>query len=289
MLEWDDLRVLLAVARHGSLTAAARTIGVTQPTMSRRVEGLESRLGAPLFERQASGVALTALGTSLLDMAEQMEDAAMTVERRIAARGTGLDGLVRVTTLEWIGQHVLAPVLARFARLHPGLVVELLATERLLNLARHEADIAIRTARFDQDGLVQRRLRESHWAVYAGEAYLAEWGEPDFGAGCPGHALLLLPEAQAAKAQLNWLRDEAAPRARIALQSNNIDVLAAASVAGAGLVMLPRLVGDAIGGLRRLHAPGTPPRRELWLGYHEDLRHTPRVRALTTFIAAEMT
>jgi DNA-binding transcriptional LysR family regulator len=288
MLEWDDLRLLLAIARHGSLTAAARVLGVTQPTMGRRVENLEDRLGARLFERTAAGVALSALGTSLLPLAEQMERSALAAERQIAARDTGLDGLVRITTLEWTGHHLLAPVLAGFCRLHPGVTVELLTADRVFSLTRHETDIALRPVRFDQEGLVQRRIGAMPRGLYASRTYLAERGEPDFAAGCPGHTLITLPDSLFTLAQAQWLRDTLAPQAHIALQSNSLDVQAAAAVAGAGLALLPRSIGDALSGLQRLHPPQTPPDRELWLGFHEDLRHTLRVRALVDYIAAEM-
>lgn len=288
MFEWDDLRFLLAISRRGSLTAAARELGVTQPTMSRRVEHLETRLGAALFERSSAGMALNSLGTSLLGLAEQMEQAALAAERRIAARGTGLEGLVRVTTLEWVGHHVLAPILAGFCRQHPGITVELLTDDRVFSLTRHEADIAVRVTRFEQDGLVQRRIGSSPRALYASETYLAERGEPDFAAGCPGHALVTLPEAVVALAQARWLQDHLAPKAHVALRSNSLDVQVATAAAGAGLALLPCKLGDSLPALRRLNPPEPPPEREFWLGFHEDLRHTPRVRALANHIAAEM-
>ena len=288
MFEWDDLRFVLAIARQGSLTAAARVLGVTQPTMGRRLEHLEARLGATLFERAAGGVALNALGTSLLPLAEQMEQSALAAERRIAARDTGLDGLVRITTLEWVGNHLLAPVLAGFCRLHPGVTVELLTADRAFSLTRHEADIALRATRFEQDGLVQRKVGASPRGLYASEAYLAERGEPDYAAGCPGHALITLPGEGFALPQTHWLRDHLAPQAHIALQSNSMDVHAAAALAGAGLAVLPCTLGDKLPGLRRLTPPEPPPERELWLGFHEDLRHTLRVRTLVNHIAAAM-
>ena len=288
MLEWDDLRFVLAIARHGSLTAAARVLGVTQPTMGRRLEHLEARLGVALFERAASGVALSVLGTSLLPLAEQMEQSALGAERRIAARDTGLDGLVRITTLEWVGQHVLTPILAGFCRLHPGVTVELLTADRVFSLTRHETDIALRTTRFDQDGLVQRKVGVSSRGLYTSEAYLAERGVPDYAAGCPGHALITLPNAAFTIPYMHWLGDHLAPRAHVALQSNSMDVQAAAAQAGAGLAILPCRLGDNMPGLRRLDPPEPPPGRELWLGFHEDLRHTLRVRALVNHLATGM-
>lgn len=288
MLEWDDLRFVLAVARHGSLTATARVLGVTQPTMGRRLEHLEARLGAALFERTASGVTLSALGTSLLPLAEQMEQSALAVERRIAARDTGLGGLVRITTLEWVGHHILTPILAEFCRLHPGVTVELLTADRVFSLARHEADIALRTSRFEQDSSVQRKVGVSPQGLYASEAYLAKHGVPDYAAGCPGHMLVTMPDAAFTVPHVYWLRDHLAPKAHVALQSNSLDVHAAAAMAGAGLVILPRILGDHVAGLRRLNPPEPAPEREFWLGFHEDLQHTPRVRSLVDHIAAKM-
>lgn len=288
MLEWDDLRFVLAVARHGSLTAAARALGVTQPTMGRRLENLEARLGTPLFDRSPAGVSLNALGTSLLELAEQMEQSALAADRRIASRDTGLEGTVRVTALEYIGHHLLAPMLAGFCGLHPGITVELLTDDRLFSLTKREADIAIRLTPFEQEGLVQRKLGPSPRGLYAGVAYLALRGEPDFGAGCPGHALVMLPEGAATRAQVQWLRDQIAPQATVALVSNSVDVQAAAVVAGAGMAVLPCGLADATAGLCRLKPPEPPPQRELWIGFHEDLRHTARVRTLATYIAAHI-
>lgn len=289
MLEWDDLRFLLAIARHGSLTAAARATGVTQPTMGRRLENLEARLGVRLFERTPAGVALNVLGTSLMPLAEQMEQSALAADRRIAARDTGLEGVIHVTTVEWIGRHLLAPVLAGFSRLHPKITIQLVTADRVFSLTRHETEIALRPTRFEQEGLVQRRIGTLPRALYASEVYLAEHGEPDYAAGCPGHTLITLSDIFTELPNVQWLRDHLAPRAHVALQSNSLDVHVAAALAHAGLVILPRIMGDSFPGLRRLSSPEPPSARELWLGFHEDLRHTLRVRALVDHIAAGLT
>lgn len=288
MLDWDDLRFILAISRNGSLTAAARDLGVTQPTMSRRMEHLEHRLGSPLFDRQPTGVLLNPLGTSLLGMAEQMEQAALAAERRLAARGTGLEGTVRLTTLEWIGQHLLAPILASFGRQHPGITVQLLTADRVLNLARHEADIAVRVMPFEQDALVQRRLSSVPHALFASEAYLAERGTPDFASGCPGHAIVTFLDTPATFAQVQWLQHRIARRAQVAVTSNSLDVQLVAIMSGAGFGALPERAALSRPILKKLAPPEPPPGHDIWLGYHEDLRHTPRVRALADHIANEM-
>ena len=286
MLEWDDLRFVLAIARHGSLTAAARSVGVTQPTMGRRLEKLEARLGVRLFERTVSGLALNVLGTSLIPLAEQMEQSGLAAERRIAARDTGLEGVIYVTTVEWLGRHLLAPLFASFIREHPRTTIQLVTAEHYLSLARHETEIALRPTRFEQEDLVQRRIGGLPRALYASHDYLTDRGEPNYAAGCPGHMLITLLDSMSALPHRRWLCEHLAPRAHIAVQSNSIDVHVEVALAGAGLVLLPCLMADGLSGLCRLQPPEPPPVRELWLGFHEDLRHTRRVHALVDHIAA---
>ncbi|HYZ63863.1 MAG TPA: LysR family transcriptional regulator [Acetobacteraceae bacterium] len=287
MLEWNDVLVFLAIARQRSLSAAARELKVTQPTMGRRLELLEERIGVRLFERSATGAVLTEFGASLVPAAERMEEAALAFERHLAGRGTGLDGSVRVTCVEWFGSHVLAPIIAAFSHLHPGITVQLIADGRTLNLGRHEADIALRFAEFGQNGVVQRKATEIGYGLYASETYLRAHGEPDFATGCEGHALITVDEALGHLADVHWLR-QIASKARIAFRSNSRDTQVHTALAGTGLVSLPRCMGDGVAGLRRLHPPVPAPIREVWLGYHQDLRETPRIRAVAGFIAEEL-
>ena len=287
MLEWNDIRVFLAIVRHGSLTAAARSLSVTQPTMGRRLDVLHERLGVRLFERTPTGAVITQLGAALVAEAERMEAAALDIERRLAGRNTGLGGLVQVTCVEWFGVHVLAQIIARFSRQHPGIIVQLLPDGRSLNLARHDADIALRFAEFDHDAVVQRQVAEIGYGLYASPAYLEQHGEPDYEAGCPGHALITMPEANAHLADARWLQ-QVAPEARIAFRTGSRDAQIHTALAGVGLVALPRYLGDGVTGLCRLQPTLSPPIREVWLGYHEDLRDTPRVRAVAAFLAEEL-
>src|SRR5262245_3813975 len=139
-VDWDDLKLVLAIARHGSLSSAARALGTTQPTVSRRLDGLERRMGAKLFERAVNGLLPSALCAALLQPLGEMEIAAQAVERRVAARDTGLEGRITLTSLAWFGDDVLAPLLARFGALHRSVTIELVNDPRLFNLARREAD-----------------------------------------------------------------------------------------------------------------------------------------------------
>jgi len=179
-MDWDDLKFAFAVARHGSLSAAARVLGTTQPTVSRRLDGLERRIGVKLFERGASGLSPTPLCAALVDGLQRMEDGALAVERRIAARDTGLQGAISVTSLDWLGDGVIAPIAARFGALHPLVAVELLVEPRVFNLSRREADIAFRFGPFQQEDLVERKVAEIGYGLYAAPAYLDRHGKPDF-------------------------------------------------------------------------------------------------------------
>lgn len=283
MLDWDDLKFFLAVARHGSRSAAARVLHVAQPTVGRRLAALERRLGARLF----SGSELTATGQRMLHHAERMELDALAAERIGAGRDVGVRGKVAVTASEWLVQRVLARAFAPLLASHPALEVDLRADTRPLNLARREADVAVRPARFDQQEIIQREVAVLAFGLYASDAYLAERGLPDFSAGAPGHALIAMSESLATIVDVEFL-PRVASRARVVARTNGRESMATLVAAGVGLAVLPRLVGDAIPGLRWLSTPVEPPRRSLWLGVHRDVRSVPRVKAVAAHLATEL-
>jgi len=288
MLDWDDLRFFLAVARHGSLSAAARALAVAQPTAGRRLAAFERRLGTKLFRRTPAGHALTPAGRAILQHAEGIELHVLTVERVAAGRDAGLEGVVRITSTEWFGRQVLAPVITQFCADHPGITVELCADVRLYNLAQREADVAVRLGAFAQREIVQRKLARVAFGLYAAPGYLAARGAPDFARGGEGHTLIAMTDALgAAFPDSAWLA-EVAPAARVACRTTSRDAQAALGVAGAGLVTLPRFLGDATAGLRGLAPPSSVPGRDAWLGVHRDTRATPRVRALADVLAREV-
>ncbi|WP_437308394.1 LysR family transcriptional regulator [Sorangium sp. So ce388] len=285
MLNWDDLRYFLAVARHGNLSAAARALKVTQPTVGRRIDAFERRLGAKLFLRSPSGFALSAAGEGVLGHAERMEQGALAAELAAAGRDAGLKGHLRVTASEWLAVRVLGPLLAPFLARHPAISVDLVADARWLSLPRREADIALRPAAFEHHEVFQREVARIGFGLYASEAYLSERGPPDFGRQCEGHALVTMSSDEPpAVADLPWLRAVAA-QARVAARTNGREAQATMGAAGVGLVCLPRYLGDATAGLRLLTPPSPPPERALWLGVHRDARAVPRVKALVAFIA----
>ncbi|MBI2256240.1 MAG: LysR family transcriptional regulator [Proteobacteria bacterium] len=275
-MEWSDLKVFLAIARAGTLAKAAVAVGLTQPTMGRRLRALEAALGQTLFQRGSGGFILTDEGQAILAHAERMEEEALAVSRVTAGRG--LSGEIRLASSDWFGAHVLTPALAHFTQAHPGITVELLTDQRRYSLARREADLAFRIASFDEPDVIQRKALTMAYALYGPASSLpASLGE---GAGI---SLVTLDEAFSDLPDRAWLR-RVLPKARIALRSNNRDVQAQACAAGAGLAVLPRLLGDHVPGLCAVNLIEAPPSRDVWVGYHRDLKHMARLRALLDFL-----
>ena len=287
MLDWDDLRYFLAVAREGSLSAAARALAVAQPTVGRRISAFEHSLGARLFVATPAGQKLSATGRRLLPHAEQMERDALAAERILSGRDTGVSGPVCITASEWLIQSVLGPLLAPLAARHPELQLELLAEAKHLSLVRREADIALRPSRFEQQEVVQREVAIIAFALYASDAYLAKHGTPDFERQCEGHLLIGMSEALGKVPDVEWLPRVAA-RARVVVRTNGREPMAKMAAASIGITCLPRFLGDATPGLRRLPAPGPAPERQLWLGVHRDARAVPRVKASAAFLTESL-
>jgi DNA-binding transcriptional LysR family regulator len=284
MLPWDDLQFFLAVAQHGTLSAAARALAVTQPTVGRRIAALEQRLGAELFARSSRGLTLTASGQAILADAEAMRDHAARAESSASGRDQGIAGKVRVSGSEWLIGSVLAPTLAPLLSRHPALELELSAEARHVNLARREADIALRPSEFQHDAVYQRAVGTLEFGLYASDAYLARHGLPDFERGAPGQVVIAMTEDLRTIADRDWLPALVA-HAHVAARCNGREPMATLAAAGVGFACLPCFVGDGKPGLRRLATPTPSPLRKLWLGVHRAARRTPRVQLTAQFLA----
>lgn len=284
-MNWDDLRFVLAVAKHGSLSAAARHLRTTQPTVGRRVVAFEARLGAQIFRRLPGSLALTESGVAILQRLERIEAEVLAIERAVSGRDVGAEGLVRVSAAEWFCARVLAPICAELSRVHPGITMELLGESRRANLARGEADIAFRFVRFEQAEVVQRRLGGLGFGVYAAPAYLSRHRRLDPAAGFKGHAIVAMRSGLDVIADVAWL-DENAHEASIVLRTESREAQAHAAVAGAGLACLPRYIGDNTVGLARMNTAVPIPAREIWMGIHAEVRNTPRVRAAAEILSS---
>jgi DNA-binding transcriptional LysR family regulator len=277
-MEWSDLRIFLAIARAGTLGAAARALGQTQPTMGRRLRALEAALGQTLFQRTREGFVLTDEGETVRAHAERIEEEVLAFQRQLAGRDAQLEGQLRLSSSDWFGAHVLAPVLAEFGARHPRVCVELLTDPRLYSLARREADLVFRIAPFDEPEVISRRLLHMPYGVYMAEDMAA----PTLGDGA-GARLISMDQAFAAMPDAAWLR-RVLPRAELAFRSNNRQVQANLCARGAGLAVLPRPLGDATPGIVRIDLGEDPPGRDTHIGYHRDLRRLRRLRALLDLV-----
>lgn len=283
-MNWDDLRFFLVVSRQRTLSAAARELGVTQPTVGRRISALERQSGAKLFVRSSAGFALTSAGARALAFAERMELDALSAEQNLAGADQGVRGAVRITASEWLVSSVLSTALAPLVAAHPELSIELVADARHVNLARREADIALRPRRFEQAGVVQRAVGKLGFGVYATHAYLAARGMP--GRGGAGHVLVAMSDDTGDVAR-SWL-EAVLPDARRALKCNGRDAMLALARAGAGLACLSRIVGDAVPSLKRVPLTPAPPAPTLWLGLHREARDLPRVRVVISQLSQQL-
>lgn len=283
-MDWDDLQSFLAICRHRSLSAAATALGVQQSTMSRRLAALETRAGARLLQRTPTGFLPTQAGEAILGNVERIEHETLAIGRILTGQDARLVGPIRLTAVETLVAEVLAPMLADFAARHPGVELEVIADFRTLSLTRREADIALRLARPTREDLAARKVGEIAFGFYAARDYLDRHGMPEFGAGAAGHRVILgTADLMPTTPELRLLATHAA-RADVALRTASRYSQRAACLAGMGIACLSRYLADDAG-LVRLSPPSLPDPREMWLAVHADMRHMPRIRALSDFLA----
>jgi DNA-binding transcriptional LysR family regulator len=272
-MEWGDVRIFLAIARSGTLGAAARALHLSHPTVGRRLRALEQATGHMLFQRTADGFVPTEEGAAIIALAEQMEEGALAMERRLAGQEQKLQGSLRISSADWFGAYVLPPIIADYAKAYPHVDLEILTGTRLFSLAQREADIAFRIVPFDTPDVVQRRLISLPYGAYVA----ADSPEPAYGDGA-GFRLITHDTSTGHFPDIAWLT-ESFPKARPILRSNNRNVQGRMCGLGIGIAVLPQVVGNQMAGLRRLNLPAEPPKRDIWMGYHRDIRRLHRLRA----------
>lgn len=281
--QWDDVRFFLAVARAGSLSGAARGLGVGHVTVGRRIALLERRLGVTLLQRTPDGFDVTSAGEAILRRCIAMESAALDLERAAAGRDSLAVGSIRLTTTEALAQQVIAPAIAELRKSHPDLRVDLAVGVRSLDIARREADLAVRVGRPSGSGLVCRKLGEVGYSLYASRSYLAKHRMPQRREGLAGHDLIAFTGAPAASSP--FFMNESLDEARIALRCDNPLIHLQAAAHGIGIAELACFLGDDCADLVRIW-PGEPPAlRPVWLVLHQDLRRSARIKVVSSMIA----
>lgn len=288
MFDWNDLQYLLAVARHHGTAAASRALGVNQSTVQRRLVELERCLGQALVRRQPSGYQLTAFGEQLLPLAQQVEHAVVALTQHVETFRRDVTGVVRVTCPEPLVYRISnSTLLERFRTRYPALQVEFVTSDKYLDFAKGEVDIALRSGDTDDNALVGRKVGDSLWAVYASPKYLARRGQPDSVQDLERHDWVGFDDSMAKHRAATWLA-QVAPKAHLVARNNSVLGLVYSAKAGMGLAALPTALGDAEPDLVRVLGP-IPELARIWrVLTTPELRHTPRVAALFDFLVDEV-
>jgi DNA-binding transcriptional LysR family regulator len=286
MLDWNDLRYFLAVAREGSTLAAGRALRVSQTTVARRIAALEQALGFPLFEKRQAGYALTPTGQELIPRAEQAEKALGAFTEAAAAQSRDLSGTVKITTEEVYAITLLAPLLTELHQLHPEIMIDLDTSQAVRDLGAGEADISLRSVKGDNPaaaGLVGRQICTDDWALYCSRAYAERNGAPGTVAEMKKHAFIGGGGGNLWIHYQSWLQALGLEQ-QVAMHHATSGGLLSGVRSGFGIAVLPCIVADGDPDLVRCVPPRSDHDRTLWLFTHDRVRHTPRVRAVIDFL-----
>jgi len=285
--DWNDVRAFLAVARSGRLTAAAARLGVDHSTLSRRIAALEHALRTRLFDRSPSGYTLTEQGRRLLPIGEEMERLAIGAGEAVGGTSTLVAGTVRIGSPEGFGSYFLAPRIAGLKALHPRLTIQLVAAPAVFSLARRDADIVISVSRPPAGRLTVSKLIDYDLGLYAAPAYLRE--APDIGSSEDlfRHRFVSYIGELLHFPELDFLQ-HVAPGGTTSVESSNLVAQLRATLAGAGLCVLPAFLAGEEEGLVRVLPAEISLTRSLWLTVHQDLAELARVRAAVGFIKEEV-
>ena len=285
--DWNRARAFLVTAEEGSLSAAARALGMAQPTLGRQVSALEAELGVALFERTGRGLALTPSGLELVEHVRVMGDAATRVSLTASGQSQSVEGSVCITASEVTSAFVLPPIVERLRRAEPGIMVEIVASNALRDLRRREADIAIRSVRPTDPDLVARRLRDDTAHLYASESYLARAGELANAEALSRAEFIGFENNEPFLNGLNALG--------LSLSAGNFTVLCGSHLVqwelvrqGLGIGVMITVAGDADPLVRRA-APWLPAFEfEVWIAAHREVNTSRRVRLVFDWLIEEL-
>lgn len=282
--EWDDQRAFLAVIEEGSLSAAARRLSLSQPTVRARIAALEHVLGFALFVRSVNGMVPTHQALMLADHVRAMQRASDAMVRAASSQPDQIAGVVRLSVSEFVGIEVLPPMLTSLRQRHPALRIELVLSNVSANLLEHEVDVALRMTDPKQQALVARKVAKIPLGLFAHRDYLAQRGTPETTADLSGHDVIGSDRAQAdLRLAADVIPD--VPHAHFVLRTDSHPAQFAAVRAGVGIgvVQVPVAVGHA--DLVRVLPDLQVGLLETWIVTHEDLRHVPKVRAVIDHLA----
>jgi len=280
MFRWDDVRIFLAVMRERSFTKAGKTLGMNQSTVSRRVALLESELGVHLFDRTPEGLIATTAAQQIVQTSESMEQAVHELSRLVEGRDASYEGIVRISAFDGTAAHILAPAMPKFFERYPNIQLEIIPSEDVVDLARREADLAIRMFRPTEGELVVKSIIHSPYSVYASPRYLFRFQKT--------------PELQELD-WLTWSRELShVPEARWysevikkepIMRSSHMGTLLNAAIAGTGAILFTKKLAAWVPHLQEVPSQAPmPPDLQMWLVGHRTIRQIPRVKAVWSFI-----
>jgi DNA-binding transcriptional LysR family regulator len=285
--DWNDLKSFLAIARTGRLTAAAPRLKLDHTTLSRRIGGLEHALKAKLFDRSPSGYTLTEQGQSLLPVAEEMERLSIGAQELVGGSAASVAGVVRIGAPEGFGSYFLAPRVACLKDRYPQLKVQLIAASSAFSLAKRDADIVISVSRPPAGRLMVSKLIDYELALYAAPSYLGTHPPITEAQDLSAHSFVSYIGDLLNSPELNFLQ-HVAPEGAASLESSNLVAQLKATLAGAGLCILPAFLAGEESGLVRILPEEISLTRSLWLIVHQDLSELARVKAVVRFIKKEV-
>jgi DNA-binding transcriptional LysR family regulator len=282
---WDDLKLILAVAENRSLAGAARALHVNHTTVLRRINSFEKEHALRLFDRLPSGYAITETAEELLTTARAIKDVVSELELKLMGKDLRLEGVLRITTCDTLMASLLPIILSRFSKIHPKISLEVTTGNFVSDLSQRHADVAIRTGDSPTDTLIGQHIANVGFALYAAEGFSANnaIGDPT------RFDRWLAPDVTLSGMCISkWLRTTI-PDTSIILKADSLVTLRQAALGGLGIVLLPCYLGDSTSGLERIKYEGLSSLKTgLWVLTHSDLRHTARVSAFTSFAAHEL-
>jgi DNA-binding transcriptional LysR family regulator len=285
--DWNRARAFLVAAEEGSFSAAGRALSIAQPTIGRQVAALEEELGVALFERIGNVLTLTSSGLDVMDHLRSMGDAATRVSLTAAGKSLSVDGTVCITASELIAAHILPPIIGRMRRTHPGIEIEIIASNNARDLRRREADIAVRNFTPTQPDLMAKKIADRNARLYATPAYLKRIGHPSSPAGLSHAEFFGFDRTELMIKGLRALGVELSPKNFPIITDNHL-VQWELAKQGVGICIVMDEVGDAEPRVRRVLPKLPPIAVPVWLATHRELHTSRRIRVVFDLLADEL-
>jgi len=283
---WDDYLYFLRVARLGSLKAASKSLKVNHSTVLRRINALEEKLEARLFERLNTGYVLTESGKEIFDQIDHIEEEFLSIERKVLGRDVRYEGKIKLSITDTLGQHWLPPYVKKFKEKQPGILLDIDIRTGFTDLTKREADIVIAAVNRHPDYMIGRVLAPIKLKLYAATDYLASQGKPHSFEDLADHKLLILNERLGRIGFNEWLKN-LVPKSAIALSCNMLTTLYSYTRQGLGIAPLPTYVGDPDHELARVLDVPEQFHQKIWMLTHPDLKNTRRIKAFMQFMYGE--